>query len=109
MKDDDLSRAGRDDINKLIRIIPLRIARPNDFAAAVEAEDEGFIVEAAKHDGQSAIVENVSRRFVAAAGDVEIGDGAVIENSQRVQSLGRKVDAASASPPSRRKTSAGGG
>src|SRR5690606_32007043 len=76
-------------------------AAAQDAAAAIEPQDTGRALEGAEHQRQASIRPQMGCRFVAAAGEVEIGHIAVAEHSQGIGASGRHVDPA--------VTSGGGG
>ena len=69
-----------------------RASASQNFAAAVKPEDLGRAFEGAEHDGEPAVRLEVRRRLVAAAGPVEIDDGAVVENGEGLDPARRNVD-----------------
>src|SRR5262249_691028 len=90
---DDLALAGylREFAAKLR---PLVIAIVDDRAAAVEAEDQRPVLEAAEHDRQPPVFRQVRGRFALAASQVQVGDALIAEHAERVETFGRQVDAA---------------
>src|SRR5688500_3070672 len=72
-QDDDLPLAG--ELIKLAdQVAPRRVARADDFAAAVHTEDHRLLVERAEHDRQPPSVEHMRCGLTATAGEIEIGD-----------------------------------
>jgi hypothetical protein len=95
MKADDLARAGRLDAAKgaLEQFGVSPRAAAQRFAAAVEPHDVGRSVEGAEHDGEPAVRLEMGGGLVAAAGAVEIGDGALVDDRERIRPSRRHVDA----------------
>ena len=56
------------------------------------AVDPGRSLEGAEHDRQATIGVDMCRRLIAAAGTIEIGDGARIEDAELIGAAGRDVD-----------------
>src|SRR5262249_50727751 len=64
------------------------------LAAAVDAHDAGRAAERAPHERDAAVLTEVGGRLDAAAGQVDVADGPVVEDAEEIEALGREVDAA---------------
>src|SRR5438128_449100 len=91
MQNDNLPLA--DDGLKISKqIFPLFRTGVNDLTSSVESEDQRLFRKTAKHDREPAIFQNMSRSFIAASGQIKIGNRFIIQTSEAIHSLWRKVD-----------------
>src|SRR6476469_3779443 len=60
----------------------------------VEADDVGATVERAEHERDACGLGHVGNRLDAAPGEVEVRDGVLVEDAERVEPLRRAVDVA---------------
>ena len=95
MEHDDLPRARPRMRKAREQRIPLLtiIARLHAAPAAVETENERRLTKGTQHDREAAVVADVRRRLVPAAGEVEVADGLRVDDAQAVDPLRREVDA----------------
>ena len=75
----------------LTQILPLEVARTHHAAFAINTDDLGDGAEAAEHQGNAAVLTQMGGGLVAAAGYIEVGDGARVKDAEGVHALGRKV------------------
>ena len=94
MKPDHLPGANGLDPGELARqqLVIGRAAATQGLAAAIEPEDIGRPLEGAEHDGEPAVSLQMRGGLVAAAGSVEIDDGALVDDRERVGPARRNVD-----------------
>ena len=68
------------------------VARHGHLASAGHAQDARRPVEGAEHERDAAVLAEVGDGLGAAAGEVEVGDGVLVEHPEAVVALRRQVD-----------------
>ena len=75
------------------KCLPISVAGADNATLSVKAEDEWLGVETAEHNRETAVTAQMCGGFIAAAGDVKIGDSAIVEAAKTVHAFGREIDA----------------
>jgi hypothetical protein len=92
--EDDLAHAGEFG-EMFCEIGPIGIVGGDGSSGSIETEDFGGFFEGAEHESDSGIFQKMGGGFVAAAGEVEVGDLCGREDSKSSrQALGGDVDVA---------------
>ena len=71
--------------------VPTFVRRLDDLAGAVEAQNHRPPGEAHEHEGDAAVLHDVGRGLVAAAGQVQIYDAVPVEHAKGVHAFRRGV------------------
>jgi hypothetical protein len=79
---------------KSVQFLAARAIQLNDFAVTVETKDPRLAGERAKHDCDATVRGEMSSRFVAAAGEVEVAEGVFVEATECIDALGRQINPA---------------
>ena len=77
-----------------IEVIPSGIRARDGLTCSVESQDEGLLIETTEHESNAAVIAQVRRGFVAAAGQVQVGDRVLVENPKAVEAFGGDIHAA---------------